>query len=210
MQHLPKHLRHLALALTLPVALLACGDDDPTGLEGSGTVTAEVHDDPGASQASQAGTAPAAAQSAASGTMSGSAQAFIFSETQGWVAVGSASSTSLAMQSAGTAAVGSATVGADSYTRVRLVLDGFNAQVDAGSALGGVTLDASVSITMGGADGTVTIEKEITPFTVSTDASANVSFDLNSEMWVDQESAESGSATDAEIQSATTAIATAG
>lgn len=210
MRTLPRTFRTAALALTLPVALLACGDDDPTGPSASGTVTAQMSDGSSQTQTAAAPAGAAAAQSSASGTLSGSAQAYVYSDTQGWVALGSASNTSLEMQSAETATVGSAAVEADSYTRVRLVLDGFDAQVDAGSVLGGLTLDASVSITVGGADGRVEIEKTVTPFSVSANSTTTIDFDLNSETWVDQESAESETASDAEVTSATTAIVTAG
>jgi len=204
-------LRHLALALVVPAAMAAC-DDDPTGPDGSarGSVQAEVHDGSSSSQAAAAPMGAAAAQSSASGTFSGSAQAYIYSEAQGWVALGSASSTTVAMGDAEGAAVGSAQVDADSYTRVRLVLDGFDADLEAGSTLGALTLDAAVSITMGGSDGRVEIEKSVQPFTVNAESNSTIRFDLNSESWVDQESAESRSASDAEIRSATTAVVTAG
>lgn len=214
MSTLPHIRSFTAAALLAPLALfLGACDDDATGPGATGTVRAEIYDGSGAGSA---GPAPAsqqagpAAASTASGTLSGTAQASVWSEARGWVELGSATDASLSMQSEETAAVGSATVDADTYTRVRLVMEGFDADVQAGAVLGGLTLDAAVTITMGGSDGRVVIEKTVTPFTVSADADTRVRFDLNSETWVDQESAESRTAGDAEIVSATRTTVTSG
>ncbi len=206
------HIRTLAVAALLaPLTLAACGDDDATGPGVMGTARAEIYDGSGSSSTGPApASQQAAAASAMSGTMSGTAQASIYSEARGWVELGSASNTSLTMQSEETATVGSATVEADTYTRVRLVMEGFDADVQAGAVLGGLTLDAAVTITMGGSDGRVVIEKNVTPFTVRADADTRIRFDLNSETWVDQQSAESRTASDAEIVAATTATVQSG
>lgn len=190
-------------ALLLPIAFAACDDDDPTGPDGSsGSVSAVMHDGSGASGM----TAARAMSGAFSGSASGSAQVWIHSDAQGWIALGSPTNATVQMQSDSETMIhGSATVPAGSYTRVRLVMEGFAADIAAGAVLGGLTLDAAVTITMGGSDGRVEIEKTMTPFTVSASSTTKLAFDLNSEAWVDQQSAESRSAADARIQSATSA-----
>lgn len=196
-------LRALSL-LMVPAALAACSDD-ATGPQDMGTVAAEVQDGPSAAPVAAA-RAPDAAAGSFAGTASGSAQVWIYSDAQGWVALGAPTNATLQMQSGnGTTVYGSASVPVGSYTRVRLVLEGFNANISAGAVLGGLTLSAGVTIAMGGSDGRVEIEKSVTPFTVSAQSSTSIGFDLNSEAWVTEQSAQSKAAADAEIQSATSA-----
>jgi hypothetical protein len=121
--------------------------------------SAEISD---GSAAGASGPAAAAAQGSVSGTLSGSAEAYIYSATRGWISLGSRE-TSVALQSADESSVGSASVAADTYTRIRLVLDGFDAYVDAGSNLGGITFDADTDISLGGSEGHVEIVREVTP-----------------------------------------------
>lgn len=198
--------RRAVLALVATVLSGACSD--PAGLVEEGRVNAVITDVPSASQAAApagAASAPAAASSY-QGSLSGSAKVEIYSEARGWVALGSPASASLTLQSAGETRVHEqASVPAGTYTRVRLVLEGAAADIAAGADLGGVTLGASVRIVMGGADGEVVVEKSVTPFSVSATSTTTVRFDINSQAWVNQSSAASKTATDAEIQSATTA-----
>lgn len=200
-----KLLRALSL-LMVPAALAACSDD-ATGPGGMGSVSAEIQDGTSASGVpSAAAPAPEPAAGSFAGTASGSAQVWIYSDAEGWIALGSPTNATLQMQSSDkTTVYGSASVPAGSYTRVRLVLDGFHANIAAGGILGGLTLTAGVSITMGGSDGRVEIEKSVTPFTVSAQSSTSIGFDLNSEAWVTEQSAQSKAAADAEIQSAASA-----
>lgn len=200
----------LATALTavLP-ALTACGDD-PTGV-GQGTVMASMHDDAAAGQqpAMQAPQTGSSGQAAYSGNASGSAQVEIYSEAQGWVALGAPADVTVELQSSDeTTLYASATVPADTYTRVRLVLDGFAAHLDAGAVIGTVSFSAAVDVTMGGADAHVVIEKDVTPFTITASSSTAISFDMNTEVWMDEETAQAEEASDAEVQEATDAETT--
>lgn len=201
-------------ALLIPAAIAACGDDS-TAPGDMGQVSASLQDGTAASLAqaysmspsSGPETGPSQAVAAAfSGSASGSAQVWIYSDAEGWVALGSPADATVQMQSSNTTTLyTSASVPAGSYTKVRLVLDGFGANIAAGSIIGGLTLSAGVTITVGGSDGHVEIEKTVTPFTVSAQSSASIDFDLNSEAWVTEESAQSETASDAEVTSATKA-----
>lgn len=207
-----KILRGLA-ALAIPAAMAAC-DDDATGPTVTGTVSAEMHDQVGAVSAANAittpnGTTSPAMASSFSGTASGNAQVSIYSEAEGWIDLGAPADITLDLQGSDrTTLYGSASVPAGSYTRVRLVLEGFDAQLAAGAVVGGLTLSAGASIVVGGTDGRVEIEKTVTPFTVTAESSTTIGFDLNSEAWITEESAQAQSAGDAEVQSATEAYIT--
>lgn len=198
-------------ASALVVTLLAGACSDSTGPGEEGRVNAVLTDDPAASLAEAAPSRAAEpAASSFQGEMTGTARAYIYSEAHGWVALGLPASASMTLQSADHAAVHEqASAPAGTYTRVRLVLEGAAADIAAGADLGGLVLDASVRITLGGGDATVEIEKNVPPFTVSASSTATVRFDLNSQAWVNQATAEAKAAADAEIQSATTAQVTA-
>lgn len=194
-------------ALVLASALLmgACGDS--TG-PGDGRVSAVIHDAPSASQVAYYQTRSDGPMAASSfhGQMSGSAQVYIYSEASGWIELGSPANASVTLQSGNETTVHSrASVPTGTYTRVRLVLQGFTANIAAGGSLGGLVLSADVSIALGGSDGRVEIEKTVQPFTVSATSSATIRFDMNSEVWCNQSTAASRSATDNEVASATTA-----
>lgn len=210
MHALPAKLRHATVILALPAVLAACDDEDPTGPDDGtarGTVSAAIEDEGAAAQAASA----AAVQSAVSGSMSGTARAFIYSDADGWTSVGTRSGATLELQGSDTATVATNDqVEAGTYTRVRLVLDGFDAEVDAGVVVGGVALDTEVVVEMGGADGQVEIVKDVAPFQVTTDGTLHIRFDLNSETWLDAQAVESEIAADADIEAATTAEVVSG
>lgn len=181
-----------ALAMVLCAAAAGCGD--PTGV-GQGTVSATMYDGSSAGQQAsmQPSVQPASSSRSSSsyqGQASGSAQVYIYSEAEGWVSLGFPANVNVTLQSDDETAVhAAATVPAETYTQVRLVLDGFQANVDAGAVLGGVTFSAAVSVRMGGSDGYVEIEKSVTPFTVTANGGASLRFDLNTEVWMDEETA---------------------
>jgi hypothetical protein len=195
-----------AMAVASALLLGACSDS--TGPGGDGRVSAVLTDSPSGStvsyQDTQAG-APMAA-SGLQGQMSGSAQAYIYSQADGWIALGSPSNANVTLQSSNETTVHSqASVPEGTYTKVRLILEGGKTNVAAGSVFGGFTLSALVSISMGGSDGKIVIEKTVQPFTVTANATTRVRFDLNSEVWVNQQAAESKTCSDAEVSDATTA-----
>ena len=201
----PKNTIRVLTALLIPATFAACGDDS-TGPETeiNGSVSARMHDGSSSALMARAMTAQSFA-----GSASGQAQVQVYSEAQGWVALGSPVTSTVQLQSSSTTTLySSASIPVGTYTRVRLVMDGFNADVSAGATLGGLTLSADVRITMGGADGMIEIEKTVTPFTVSATSSTTIDFDLNSEAWIDEESANAEAASDTEVESATTAVVT--
>lgn len=192
-----------ATMLTLVVA--ACSD--ATGPE-EGRVTAVLTDAPSGSQVAyySARSDQPMAASSFQGQLSGSAQVFIYSEAHGWVELGSPASANMTLQSSNETTVhAQASVPAGSYTRVRLVLDGGSANIAAGGTLGGLVLSAAVSISVGGSDGRVEIEKNVQPFTVTASSTAMIRFDMNSEHWCNESNAQSETAPDGDVQSATTA-----
>lgn len=197
----------IAVALLSTFGLGACGDS--TGPSDEGRVSAVLGDAPSASQVSYQASrwdAPSTASAAFQGQMSGSAQVFIYSDAQGWVSLGSPASANLTLQSSDRTTVQSeASVPVGSYTRVRLVLQNGSANIAAGARLGGLVLTSAVTITMGGPNGQVVIEKTVTPFTITASSRATVEFDLNSETWVNESTAQSRTASATEIQSATEA-----
>lgn len=205
----------IVLAL-LPLTLIAC-DDDPSGPEATGSMTAVVTDGSSGSASSMAAlrgesgtTQMKATEGSFDGTTSGEVRVSVFSETRGWVELGSFQNVDVAMQSNSSTTVhAAATVPADTYTSVRYEFEGAESDIFAGADLGSIVLTADVTISFGGSDGNVTIEKSVTPFTIEASSSATVSLDLNSHLWVDDESATGSAATDAEIQAAAEALVSA-
>lgn len=195
-------------AMAVASALLVGACSDSTGPGGDGRVSAVLTDSPSGSQVSYPATRAGAPMAASGfqGQMNGSAQVYIYSQADGWVELGSPSSANVTLQSSNETTIHSqARVPVGTYTKVRLVLEGSSTNVAAGAVFGGITLGASVSITMGGSDGEIVIEKTVQPFTVTADASAVVRFDMNSEVWVNQQTAESKTCSDSEVSNATTA-----
>ncbi len=189
-------------------ALLVAACSDSTGPQAQGRVSAVLTDAPSGSQVSYQATRAGVPMAASGfqGQMSGSAQVYIYSQAEGWIALGPPSNANLTLQASNGATVHSqVSVPEGTYTKVRLVLEGGQTDIAAGADLGGVVLSAAVRITMGGSDGKIEIEKTVQPFTVTASAAATVRFDLNSEVWVNQQTAESGTCSDSEVQQATTA-----
>lgn len=193
----------MAFALAIPLAFAAC-DDDGMGPPTFGTVSARVGDGAGSSNASSG--PQRAEEGSFSGEVGGDARVLVFSEAQGWIELGTASDIDVGMQSENDDEVHSdASIRTDTYTRVQLILQGGSALVEAGADLGGgIVLSADVTLSLGGPDASVIIEKEVTPFTVTTGSSTSIEFDLNSETWVTQATTTGLEVSDAAIQSAAT------
>jgi hypothetical protein len=205
-------LRGVCLVAAATAALAACSSDDTTTPAATGSVDATITD--GAFNAIAAAGAAADRQGGPqavadlTGTMEGSAQVSIYSDADGWIDLGDARSVSVSLQTGEDASVAeAASVPAGTYTKVRLTLSGFHANLDAGSVIDGSTLLAAVSVTMGGSDNEVVIETDVPAITIEAEGSATVGFDLNSAAWVTPQTAETEMADDADIQAATTAMA---
>jgi hypothetical protein len=199
----------LIAALAFLGAATACTDDDPVEA-GLGSAAAVITDDASTS-GSLASNDGMASQSA--GTFSGSftsdAQVSIAAEGGAWIDLGSPARVTVALQSSGeeTAVHASTPVPAGTYTRVRLTLSDAEAYVAAGGVLGGLTLTSQATIRVG-SGAPVVIEKHVQPFTVDGSAHARIRFDLNSQAWIHQQSAEQQEADEDEVRENTTATRT--
>jgi hypothetical protein len=186
----------------------ACADS-PTGTGTvMGTVSVAVTDDASAASVQDAGSATGAqtAGSTFSGTFTASARAAISADGVTWIDLGSPGAIDVALQSTGdrTDLHGNVAVPVGTYTRVRLILSGAQAQLNAGAVLGSITLTSGATIRVAGGN-QIVIEKQIQPFTLSADTHARVIFDLNSEEWVDEESAQEEEVAEEEVQESTSA-----
>ena len=203
----------LLLVGGLAVGLTACSDDGSVTGTAEGEVSASVTDDPSSTsgsltKASFLETLNVLQSSGSfSGTMDADARVEIRTSSGTWIDLGSVSSADLAMQSdGGELQVASGTsVDAGSYTAVRLTLENATMTVDAGSSIGGIVLDASIDVDVGGNDNRVVIEKQVA-LDVDAETNTAVVFDLNSEVWMDETTAESRTASDSEVQGAATAF----
>lgn len=181
------------------LGISACGDS--TGPDGPGAVDVVMYD---GSSASGAAPYAAAASDSYSGTFSGDVTVEVSEDGATWVDVTSATSTAVTLQSEDqTTVVDSTEVNGGSYSHVRITLHNASAHIDSGATIDGNVLSAVADISIGGGSDVV-IEKEIFPFTVAADTHMVIMVDLNSEAWVDSESVNSGTTTEAAIDSATT------
>ena len=184
----------------------ACSDDDPTDVSvETGTVSARMTDAP--DPVPVPGGNAAQIQSAFSGSFAGDARVEIYSESEGWVEVANAQSVQMDLGGTAQADLGSNTeVRADvPYTKVRMTISGGAATIDAGATLGGLVLLADLNLSLG-TNGDVTIEKDVTPFTVQADASSTLQIDLNSELWVTDSNATAEAVTEAEMAAAANVV----
>ena len=201
-------LRGICLLTAATAALAACSSDDTTTPEATGSVDATITDGGlNAIAAPGAATAPQAVADL-TGTMEGSARVSIYSDADGWMDLGDARSVSVGLQTGEETSLAEAvSVPAGTYTKVRLTLSGFHANLDVGSVIDGSALLAAVSVTMGGSDNEVVIETAVPAITIAAGGSAKIAFDLNSAAWVTSQAAQTEMADDADIQAATTAMA---
>lgn len=198
--------RTVALAgLLLAAGAVAC-DDDTTGTT-EARVTAEVHDEnPDAQTVSLASLLPLQQSSSYEGTVSGEARVEVSADGETWTELGDASDVEIDLQASGGGAVvhADASVPLESYTRARLVLDGADAVLAAGSTVGGITLEAETTLALGGT-GQVIVEAQLDEsLDAGADTDATVSFDLNSEAWVTETAVEAGAVAESAISGAAT------
>jgi hypothetical protein len=192
-----------AAALTVPAA--ACDDPAPTDIDVvvMGSVSAVVHDSVAVLPAGETDPIPADTMTYG-GLFTGSTQVELYSDTDGWTSLGAASDAEFLMY-CWQAAVPFADVSvpADTYSRVRLTLSGFEANVNAGAIIHGVAYADPISITLGIGGAAVVIEKNVTPFTITADNDLSVIFDLNSELWLDAGTVLARAVAAAEVAAAT-------
>jgi hypothetical protein len=200
----------VAVAVSAAGLVAGCGDSGTSPSE-TGAVQAYMQDQP--SSGSQAAAYPVARshEPASSGQAGGSysgrldadAQVAISADGHTWVQLGPPSSASVQLQATGQGVDlhGEVTVPVGTYTRVRLVLSGARATLNAGSSIGGISLGAAVDMTVG-ADGSVVIEKEVPPFEIRADARTRIYWDLRSHLWVNEDNVEEEEVEEEEVQEA--------
>lgn len=200
-----KYARIAIAGLLLAVGAAAC-DDETTGTS-EARVTAEVHDEnPDAQTASLASLIPLQTSSTYEGTVSGDARVEVSADGETWTELGQSTEIDVELQAAGGGAVvhAEASVPLESFARVRLVLDGADAVLEAGSTVGGVTLESETTLSLGG-PGEVIVETQLDEsLDASAGADATLSFDLGSEAWITETAVESGAVAESAIESAVT------
>lgn len=165
----------------------ACGDDDGTGPEGPGNVSAVAVDD-GDEAAGTAGAARTAGASARqqvfTGTFEGDLQVEISTDGETWTELGSAQSVSVDLQVGEEATIhGGTEVSAGNYRNIRLVMSGASATLEAGGDVGGTPIDSQTTVSVAGGS-EVTIEAEVFPFTVDAENDMTIVVDLEAEDWI--------------------------
>lgn len=190
--------------LVLAAGALAC-DDETTGTADA-RVSASVHDqNPEAQEAALASLVPLQVSSDFTGTVSGDARVDVSADGETWVELGEASEVDVELQSSDEETSLHTEVSAplESFAMARLVLDGADAEIEAGSTIGGTTLETGVTISLGGPD-QVVVEKQLgQTLVLNADSEATLTFDLNSEAWVTEENVDAGVVAESEIESAT-------
>ena len=86
------------------------------------------------------------------------------------------------------------------YAHVRLTLRGAQARIAAGGSVGGITLSSELSLTLGGSDAQVVVQKQVQPFQISAGTRTAIVFELNSETWATAQNAQDRMVEDAEVQ----------
>lgn len=205
--------QYLQAAAFAGLAAMTLGCSDGTGPGGSGSASAVVHDNPSASGSmAPSGSAwsfegAEATSGEFSGRMSADVQVQISADGSTWVDVGPPrSNASVTLQSdSETTVATNATVQSNTFSHVRVRMDNASATVNSGSEFDFGILEVDVNLAIGG-DGSVVIEKQVQPFTVSAGSQTTVSVDLNSESWVTSDNVESRAVAESEIESATTVV----
>lgn len=185
------------------LSLTACDDDSPTdpGTEG-GTMEAVVRD--GESGQSIALSEIGAQTENVSGQFEG--QVTVQVEVDGtWQDVeGMTSLNANAELRSGESTMGSTTVEARTYDRVRIVVTDANADVDAGSDIGAGPIEVDVSLAIAGG-GEVIVEYN-QPVTVQADATTRLVLDINSQSWLTSDAVQAGAVTRAAFEGAATVL----
>lgn len=199
-----------ALGLIAVLAVVPACSDDATGPDGEATMSVVATDDPSSQSASMtkdvvlAGFLAQQSGASYSGQFTANAQVQVSTDGSTYVDVGPPQQVTVQLQSSD----GSATIHTDaaleaqSYSRVRLVLEGAQASLDAGSEVGTTVLDAALSLDVGGGS-QVVIERQAS-VDVGADSETTLVFDVNSEAWVTEENAQAEAVAASEVESATT------
>lgn len=193
----------LAVVTLVPLSL-ACGEEDPTGVEGDpalATLTAVVHDSAAVLPAGRTTMSPPDS-TAYDGVATGQVEIEVRSGEGTWTSLGSATDVSFDVYCEQAAVVHeSASVEVGTYDRVRITLVDFEMSVPAGAVVRGVTYADAFGVTFG-TDGPVVIELTVPSFTLAEGENTRVLVDLNTEVWLDAESIAAGVISASEIEAA--------
>jgi hypothetical protein len=193
----------LAGIFALIPILFACGEDSVSPGT-SGRAQAIIRDDPDRAAALVAaapiGEAPLAA-AAYSGSVSSNTNVAISTDGQTWIELGSPNGITIKLHSRDSTTVhGEVDAPVGTYAHVRLTLRGAQARIAAGGSVGGITLASELSLTLGGSDAQVVVQKQVQPFQISAGARTAIVFELNSETWATAQNAQDRMVEDAEVQ----------
>jgi hypothetical protein len=189
--------------------LAAAGCTDSTG-SGIGRTEAVIRDNPNSTNPSIvapglfANRAAAGAPTAFTGSIAGDAQISISADGTEWYDLGSPNGITIQLQNANdsTTVHGEVDAPAGTYTRVRVVIDGAEARLNAGSTFGGLVLQAQVAVALGGSDQEVVIDRTVPAFEVRAEAGAVtvIRLELNAEAWLTETSVQALMVQDTAIQ----------
>lgn len=192
-----RRLAPTALAAALLFPLAACDGDSVTSLDDDqGVLEAVVRDDPNA-----AGT-PAMAPSQVFAQGEFEADARVQVEVDGaWQDVSGLTSVSLRTElQSGEETAGSAALEARTYERARIVLTNGRTHLDAESTIGIGPIGVDLTLSIAGGEEVVVEHSQ--PVTVEADGTTRLVLDLNSHLWLDQSSIESGTVARSSFESA--------
>lgn len=185
---LPRVLLGVALLPFLAVAG-ACGDDG-TGPSGSGSMSAVLVD------------FPIGGGSALAGAFEADVEVQVSADGSAWENVGAASSVVVGLQADEPVTVGGEVeVSGGDYRHVRATVSGAVATLDAGSVVGGETLDEPARIEVAGGE-EVVVEREVFSFRVDAETAMTVVVDVRSVDWVTADVAADGSVSSEAFRSA--------
>jgi len=182
------------------VLAAGCSDDDPVGA--TGRVEGLIADDPSKTTAGPAALVGAAA-AAYSGTITTNANLEISADGVTWVTLGSPNGITIKLQDDESSTIhGEVDAPAGTYRHVRVTLREGRTTILAGSVVGGITIGANVVVMLGGTDGNVVLQKEVSPFEVRSNATSKIFLELNSEAWLTSANVQDQMVDDVEVSQA--------
>ncbi|HEX8674476.1 MAG TPA: hypothetical protein VF710_21430 [Longimicrobium sp.] len=191
-------------------ALVVGACDNPTGSGDEAWMeVAAVGEDGGASRSvapSESGTR--AQQSSASGTVSFDARVYVQTSAGAWLELTDGAAESVSVDAAGQSesrAFASERVEAGSYSRVRVVFEDVDAQVNGSIQIGTGLLSGAVSVDLQG-DNQVVVEREVN-VTARTAATTRLLVNLNADAWLSRANAQTKTVSEAEFASAVAVMA---
>jgi hypothetical protein len=186
-------------------ALVVGACDNPTGSGDEAWMeVAAVGEDGGASRSvSPSESGARSQQSSASGTVSFDARVYVQTAAGAWLELTDGAAESVSVDAAGQSesrAFASERVEAGSYSRVRVVFEDVDAQVNGSIQIGTGLLSGAVSVDLQG-DNQVVVEREVN-VTARTAATTRLLVNLNADAWLSRANAQTKTVSEAEFASA--------